>query len=78
MESIISRPRTISDSFTSSYGGGGGVEFPEKEIPYLSQYLREFEPVQCLGKGGFGVVYEAKKKIDDRNYAVKRISLPNR
>jgi hypothetical protein len=49
----VPRPRTISDSFSSGFG----VEFPEIiEIPYMSQYLKEFEPVQCLGKGGFGVV----------------------
>jgi serine/threonine protein kinase len=32
--------------------------------------------VQCLGKGGFGVVFEAKHKVDDKKYAVKRIRLP--
>ena len=46
--------------------------------PFVSQYIKEFEPIQCLGRGGFGVVFEARKKIDDRCYAVKRIPLPNR
>ena len=32
--------------------------------------------MRCLGKGGFGVVFEAKNKIDDIHYAVKRIQLP--
>lgn len=36
----------------------------------------DFEHVQCLGKGGFGVVFKAKKKIDDCEYAIKRIYLP--
>uniref|UniRef100_A0AAY4ERY5 non-specific serine/threonine protein kinase n=1 Tax=Denticeps clupeoides TaxID=299321 RepID=A0AAY4ERY5_9TELE len=35
-------------------------------------------PVQCLGRGGFGVVFEARNKVDDCNYAIKRIRLPNR
>lgn len=34
--------------------------------------------MDCLGKGGYGVVFKAKNKIDDCNYAIKRIALPNR
>lgn len=34
--------------------------------------------MQCLGRGGFGVVFEARNKVDDCNYAIKRIRLPNR
>ncbi|MEQ2197271.1 hypothetical protein XENOCAPTIV_026851 [Xenoophorus captivus] len=44
----------------------------------ILQYLTDFEPVQCLGRGGFGVVFEARNKVDDCNYAIKRIRLPNR
>ncbi|XP_011632658.1 eukaryotic translation initiation factor 2-alpha kinase-like isoform X2 [Pogonomyrmex barbatus] len=44
---------------------------------FKSRYLMDFEPVDCLGKGGYGVVFEAKNKIDDCNYAIKRIALPN-
>ncbi|OAD62097.1 Eukaryotic translation initiation factor 2-alpha kinase 3 [Eufriesea mexicana] len=50
----------------------------EKEIDnFKSRYLTDFEPVDCLGKGGYGIVFEAKNKIDDCNYAIKRIALPN-
>uniref|UniRef100_A0A8C6S864 PRKR-like endoplasmic reticulum kinase n=1 Tax=Neogobius melanostomus TaxID=47308 RepID=A0A8C6S864_9GOBI len=45
---------------------------------YVSRYLTDFEPVQCLGRGGFGVVFEARNKVDDCNYAIKRIRLPSR
>uniref|UniRef100_F6XRP4 Eukaryotic translation initiation factor 2-alpha kinase 3 n=1 Tax=Xenopus tropicalis TaxID=8364 RepID=F6XRP4_XENTR len=45
---------------------------------YVSRYLTDFEPIQCLGRGGFGVVFEARNKVDDCNYAIKRIRLPNR
>ncbi|XP_054012153.1 eukaryotic translation initiation factor 2-alpha kinase [Hylaeus anthracinus] len=44
---------------------------------FTSRYLTDFEPVDCLGKGGYGVVFEAKNKIDDCNYAIKRIALSN-
>ncbi|XP_068083730.1 eukaryotic translation initiation factor 2-alpha kinase isoform X2 [Anabrus simplex] len=45
---------------------------------FTSRYLTDFEPIHCLGKGGFGIVFEAKNKIDECNYAIKRIALPNR
>lgn len=45
---------------------------------FTSRFSTDFETVQCLGKGGFGVVFEAKNKLDDCNYAIKRIVLPNR
>uniref|UniRef100_A0A8C5M8Q9 Eukaryotic translation initiation factor 2-alpha kinase 3 n=1 Tax=Leptobrachium leishanense TaxID=445787 RepID=A0A8C5M8Q9_9ANUR len=49
-----------------------------KNCGYISRYLTDFEPIQCLGRGGFGVVFEARNKVDDCNYAIKRIRLPNR
>ena len=44
---------------------------------FASRFLSDFQPVQCLGRGGFGVVFECKNKYDDINYAVKRITLPS-
>ncbi|KAH9416796.1 Eukaryotic translation initiation factor 2-alpha kinase 3 [Dermatophagoides pteronyssinus] len=43
---------------------------------YNSRYLEDFEQLSLLGKGGFGWVFEAKHKIDESHYAVKRISIP--
>ncbi|CAG7732579.1 unnamed protein product [Allacma fusca] len=67
------RTRTTSSSSNTSQLCVG-----DDPNTFRSQYLEEFKPIQCLGRGGFGVVFEAKKIIDDRNYAVKRIPLPNR
>lgn len=54
------------------------VTMETRSSEYVSRYLTDFEPVQCLGRGGFGVVFEARNKVDDCNYAIKRIRLPNR
>nr|XP_018915176.1 PREDICTED: eukaryotic translation initiation factor 2-alpha kinase-like [Bemisia tabaci] len=59
------------------------IESPPKTMSlpaehYVSRYLTDFDPIHCLGKGGFGVVFEAKNKIDDCHYAIKRIPLPNK
>lgn len=43
---------------------------------FVSRYLYDFDHELCLGKGGFGLVFQARKKVDDCRYAVKRISLP--
>lgn len=43
---------------------------------YNSRYSSDFDSIQRLGRGGFGIVFEAKNKIDDCHYAVKRICLP--
>ncbi|XP_060576600.1 eukaryotic translation initiation factor 2-alpha kinase 3-like [Ruditapes philippinarum] len=44
---------------------------------YISRYASDFDHIEVLGKGGFGVVFEATNKVDECHYAIKRISLPN-
>ncbi len=44
---------------------------------YFIRYLLDFDHLECIGKGGFGVVFKARNKIDGCEYAVKRIYLPN-
>ncbi|CAG9112592.1 unnamed protein product [Plutella xylostella] len=51
---------------------------PPPSPEYSGRYENDFTPLRCLGKGGFGVVFEARNKIDHRSYAVKRITLPRR
>lgn len=46
-------------------------------ICYESRFLEDFEPVRLLGQGAFGLVFEARKRIDQKYYAVKRIKLPS-
>ncbi|KAI8793692.1 eukaryotic translation initiation factor 2-alpha kinase 3 isoform X2 [Biomphalaria glabrata] len=43
---------------------------------YISRFESDFDCLHCLGKGGFGVVFEAVNKVDDQHYAVKRTMLP--
>ncbi len=45
-------------------------------LVYESRFLEDFEPVRLLGRGAFGRVFEARKRIDQKHYAVKRIKLP--
>jgi PAS domain S-box-containing protein len=40
-----------------------------------SRYLKEFEETEFLGKGGFGLVYRARNRLDAQEYAIKKIRL---
>lgn len=53
---------------------------PEQMLSYEFdfRYDQDFEHVQLLGKGGYGIVFEARNKMDECHYAVKRIELKNR
>lgn len=48
----------------------------QNDREYSSRFLKDFEQLELMGKGGFGLVFEAKHKIDENHYAVKRISIP--
>ena len=50
----------------------------EEVSNFISRFLTDFDLVRVLGKGGFGVVFEVKNKLDDCNYAIKRILLPSK
>lgn len=73
-----SEPKTPSTASLGSSELNWNLNQNQSPSEFPSRYLADFEPLQCLGKGGFGVVFEAKNKLDDRHYAVKRIQLPQR
>jgi serine/threonine protein kinase len=48
----------------------------QTENIFSSRFLSDYEPVKRLGRGGFGIVLQARDKLVDIHYAVKRIPLP--
>ncbi|XP_052269812.1 eukaryotic translation initiation factor 2-alpha kinase-like isoform X4 [Dreissena polymorpha] len=58
----------------------GAVTLPSRQNSadqFESRYTADYDHMHVLGKGGFGVVFEARNKVDECHYAIKRIPLPN-
>ncbi|XP_059686304.1 interferon-induced, double-stranded RNA-activated protein kinase [Gavia stellata] len=47
----------------------------ENETPYTvnKRFLESFKNIEPIGEGGFGNVFKATAKLDERTYAVKRV-----
>lgn len=68
---IVEKPVEAEISKTERQPSENGTE------GFSSRFLEDFKLIQCLGKGGFGIVFQVKHKHDDCDYAIKRITLPN-
>ena len=90
-ESVTSeKPKSIDAAFETlqSFGDGEqssiitGERRAEQTVAvapsFVSRYLEEFQHIRLIGKGGFGHVFEAMHKLDQRRFAIKRIRLRNR
>ena len=48
---------------------------PLHQLLMPSQYLRDFEELGVLGKGGYGIVFHVKHRLDGLTYAVKKVPI---
>ncbi|KAL7314651.1 hypothetical protein PS15m_006194 [Mucor circinelloides] len=63
-------------SNNTSNSGGGGDFFGNLSVQN-SRYNNDFVEISLLGKGGFASAFRARNKLDDIDYAVKKIRLGN-
>lgn len=72
-----STPRLLTDASTLiPEDDDSEAEEEAEEVTSLtawSRYTDDFEELALLGKGGYGQVYQARNRIDDRFYAIKKI-----
>uniref|UniRef100_A0A1S4HBH7 non-specific serine/threonine protein kinase n=1 Tax=Anopheles gambiae TaxID=7165 RepID=A0A1S4HBH7_ANOGA len=79
VEAVEEFPPAIRMTATRSYSESSSSNGPPALVDnYTSRFRDDFDLVQCLGKGGFGVVFEVRNKLDDCRYAIKRVVLPNK
>ncbi|XP_066925254.1 eukaryotic translation initiation factor 2-alpha kinase 3-like isoform X2 [Clytia hemisphaerica] len=69
-------PEINTEEITSENASSSTLTSGGSNSDFTSRYLVDFDHLECLGKGGFGVVFKARKKIDEFEYAIKRIYLP--
>ncbi|ORY38547.1 hypothetical protein BCR33DRAFT_425194 [Rhizoclosmatium globosum] len=50
-------------------------ELQQQPCGTYSRYKAEFEELSCLGKGGFGIVFRARNRLDGIEYAIKKVKL---
>lgn len=79
--------RLITDSSTQSGGLQSWPWTPSSVPPALdaitpshpvlepSRYIRDFDELGMLGKGGYGMVFHVRNKLDDLQYAVKKVPI---
>lgn len=41
----------------------------------VSRYRSEFEEIKTMGRGGFGIVVQARNRLDGQDYAIKKVRL---
>ncbi|KAG1662775.1 hypothetical protein FOA52_006801 [Chlamydomonas sp. UWO 241] len=59
---------------SGAVGAGGAIG----QQPTASRYRTDFEELQRLGKGGFGIVVAAINRLDSGKYAIKKITIDAR
>merc|ERR1719219_2680231 len=72
---VATFPQTPSTNSEPSFPSAS-LDLSRQTSGFTSRFLSDFQPVQRLGKGGFGVVFECRNNYDDIHYAVKRITMP--
>ena len=55
--------------------GGGGERSPPRGVLVSGGSLSEYEVLKAIGKGKFSVVYRAKRRVDQRLVAVKKVAI---
>eukprot|EP01132_Coremiostelium_polycephalum_P003965 gene3965-4959_t len=65
------KPNTPAANKTMT-GSGSSSILDQNDFRY-SRYRTDFEEIELIGKGGFGIVVKSRNKLDGRYYAVKKI-----
>ena len=74
------KPGDVQSRFGTMTIGGkreNGHSIPSHKV-LETKYVREFDEFSMLGKGGYGVVYHVKNKLDGGTYAIKKVPMSDR
>ena len=71
-DSVQERPAMLTRAFTNSLGQRSLS--PSSSI-LQARYHHDFEELNVLGRGGYGIVYHVRHRLDNQAYAVKKVPL---
>ncbi|KAI9519919.1 hypothetical protein NQZ68_022946 [Dissostichus eleginoides] len=60
-----------SEIFTDSSNSSNDQHAVKKKTSTPSRFTSDFDPIEYLGIGGYGSVYKARRKLEEKYYAVK-------
>ena len=63
---------TPANGKAGGFSGSPGLNVPQWNE---SRYQKDFEELGRIGKGAFGSVYRVRQRLDEREYAVKKVRL---
>eukprot|EP00731_Ephydatia_muelleri_P026076 Em0018g176a len=74
----VSHISDASDIFLDSFDEALSLPLNNKALEkHISRLEIDYDVVEELGRGGYGLVYHVKHKVDHQEYAVKVIKLPS-
>lgn len=67
-----------NDEMKLSYKRPGEDSVVLDHVNEISRYAKDFEEIAEIGRGGFGIVYKARHRLDGNIYAIKKIKLSDK
>lgn len=81
LRKFVTRPLDLDDAgrqfsmMAISENNPDEINVPDHPLLDRTKYAREFDEFSMLGKGGYGVVFHVKHKLDGGSYAIKKIPM---
>jgi len=60
---------------SSSFSNHANMEWTRRERSEHARHITEFDYLETIGEGGYGVVYKVRNRLDSRIYALKRVRI---
>ena len=71
-------PTSLTESESTKFEKGRGGDTVLDHVNLNSRYANDFEQIEEIGRGGFGIVYKARHRLDGNIYAIKKIKLSDK
>ena len=80
-KALFDTPKSAIESDSTKFARGVTGKGDDTVLDHVnlnSRYANDFEELEEIGRGGFGIVYKARHRLDGNIYAVKKIKLSDK